>query len=139
MGVWRQPVTVKMSDAERAELQRIHDALAPMHETLSQTIRWSLHMIHLVMFTPGMLTKFAAMLQGIQSRQVYDFPTHAAPEQPLPTAARTGRPVASGVGRPLRFSALSRQVPRAAGAGVLVQAYSTSCRDFRLLFAGGQA
>lgn len=83
MGIWRKPMSFKFSDAERADLQRIHDALAPMHETLSQTIRWSVRIVHLLIFTKGMLPKLAAMIQGLQGSEVYDIPSLAAPEPGL--------------------------------------------------------
>jgi hypothetical protein len=93
MGEWRTPTTVKLSEQERADLQRIHDALAPMHETLSQTIRWSLRMIHSLMFTPGSLAKLDAMLQGIQRSGMYDTPAQeqGAGRKPRRQAQRIAR------------------------------------------------
>jgi len=104
MGEWRKPRTFKFSEAESAMLLRIHESLAPMHENESQTVRWSVRIVHFLIFTKGMLPKLAAMIQGLQGSEVYDIPTHAAPEKPRIRAARTERRVAQGVNAPLRFS-----------------------------------
>jgi hypothetical protein len=64
MGVWRRTASFKFGDEDRANLLAIHEALAPMHENLSQTLRWILKIMHMLIFTRGMLGELATMIQG---------------------------------------------------------------------------
>jgi hypothetical protein len=130
MGIWRRARSFKFSEEESAMLLRVHEALTPMHETESQTIRWCVRMMHFLIFTRGMLAELAGMLQGIHCSNVYDDSVHTAPE----SRARRGRPVASGVRGPLRFSATTTRKRMWATE----RAWGTSYADFRPVCAGGQ-
>ena len=131
MGIWRRARSFKFSEEESAMLLRVHEALAPMHETESQTIRWTLRTMHFLIFTRGMLAELVGAIQGTKRIEVYDDSVHTAPER----RARRERPVASGVRGPLRFTATTT---RQTGMWAKVQAWGTSYADFRPVFAGGQ-
>ncbi len=66
MGEWRKGLTVKLSDAERTNLLQIHKSLAPMHENLSQTLRWCVRVTHILIFTEGSLQLLLIAVQGSQ-------------------------------------------------------------------------
>jgi hypothetical protein len=81
MGIWRRARTFKFSDEESAMLLAIHESLAPMHETESQTVRWLVRTMHMMIFTPGILPRVNKALQGLQRGTVFAFPAPAAQEQ----------------------------------------------------------
>ena len=72
MGEWRKARTFKFSEEESAMLLRIHDALAPMHETESQTLRWTLRVMYVLIFTEGSLQVLLMAMQARQGKTVYD-------------------------------------------------------------------
>jgi hypothetical protein len=92
-----------MSEQERANLLRIHDALAPMHENLSQTIRWCVAQMHFLIFTRGMLAELVAAIQGLQRSSLSDAAARA--EEPITKPSRVGRRVGLSSNAPLRFLA----------------------------------
>lgn len=88
MGIWRRARSFKFSEAESAMLLQIHESLAPMHENESQTVRWSVRIVHFLIFTKGMLPKLAAMIQGLQGSEVYDIPIRQGEPEKKPRAPK---------------------------------------------------
>lgn len=66
MGEWRTTVGFKFSNDERQCLLEIHQALAPMHENHSQTVRWMVRVMHKLICIEGSLQILLAAMQGSQ-------------------------------------------------------------------------
>ena len=71
MGEWRQTMHCKVSERERQQLVDIHNGLAGMHENLSQTLRWAIRVVHILMFTEGSLQLLLMAAQGSQCGHGY--------------------------------------------------------------------
>lgn len=133
VGEWRKPLTVKLSDAERAKLLAIHEALAPMHENLSQTIRWCVAQMHFLIFTRGMLAELIAAIQGLQRSFLSDAAARAEERSVKPSQRE--RPTVLSVGRgPLHFLANRPGRARAGEAEAVGMAqFITPFRSLHLL------
>jgi hypothetical protein len=138
MGIWRKTFPLKLSDAERMSLMRLHDALAPRYESLSQTARWAFWMMEFVVCTPGMLARFVRMFQEAECEQSVCtvLQTAAAREARIKKPpVKVQRPVALAGRGPLRFSATTT---KRTGTSATVRAWRTSYGDFRPVFAATQ-
>ncbi len=71
MGEWLQPKSFKLGRERERKLAEIQEALHPFVENRSQTMRWVIDTMHILIFRQGILENLTRAMQGLLRNTAY--------------------------------------------------------------------